>query len=182
MVLMPMASRQRLYASAVLRLIWGALALASMAGCAAVTQPSLPGGEQPTEQQQAYFQDGVVTFAEYEGAMRASITCLHAQGFAVVIELASDGFYQYSSVAAPGFDDALDSCRETWSQQVELAYQASQQASAELMPAINAIIDCLQDTGNPPSDGIHPDQLKAFIDRLPRGSPSKACAEFIPVP
>ncbi|MGH2402409.1 MAG: hypothetical protein ACRDE6_06825 [Candidatus Limnocylindria bacterium] len=165
-----------------LRLIWVALMLASMAGCAALPGPSVPGGEEPTEQQQGYFQDGVVTFAEYEEAMRATIRCVQAQGFKVEIEMASDGFYQYSTVAGRGVDDAFDSCRETWSQQAELAYQGSQQPSEELMPAIRATIECLQDTGNPASDGIRPDQLASFIDRLPRGSPSKACADLIPVP
>lgn len=85
--------------------------------------------EQAAENEKPFFEDGAIDFTDYEGAVLATVACVEERGFTMDAELASDGFYQYVGVAN-GRDDALAealaSCRQLWSRQVELAYQEAQ--------------------------------------------------------
>lgn len=139
--------------------------------------------EQAAENEKPYFEDGVIDFADYEEAVLATVSCVEERGFPMDIELASDGFYQYVGVANGRDDelaDALDGCRQLWSQEVELAYHEAQGPTADDLPAVHATIQCLVDAGYPPTGGNRPDQLRTFIDQLPEESPARACADLLP--
>lgn len=135
--------------------------------------------ELATEEQQPYFADGAIDFAEYEEAVFATVACVEARGFAVEAELAADGLYQYVNPVIDGFDTAFAACREQWSRQVELAFQEAQLPSVDQQAAALETISCLIDAGAPPSQGSRPDQLRAFIDGLPAGSPARACGALL---
>lgn len=141
--------------------------------------------EQATEEQRPYFDDGVVTFEEYEEAVFATVTCLEGSGYVAEAQLAADGFYQYivrvdDESDQSDMDRSVDDCRAQWSAQVELAFQSAAGPERDDIPAVEATIACLRDAGEPPLTGTSVQQLFDFIQTLPSDSPARGCAELLP--
>lgn len=167
------------------------LVLALVAGCRATGAP--PAGGEPfqrhanaaTEPQRRYFADGEIDFSDYQEAVFATIACVKQRGYVARSELGADGAYMFviraaSDRATGSTDDALDSCRDQWSKEVEGAYLEGLFPPGVDGRAIEATIRCLRSAGVPPVLGSAPEQLSAFIDQLPSESPGRACADLLP--
>lgn len=140
--------------------------------------------QRASEAQQPYFADGVIDADDYRAAVESTVACMRAEGFQFRAELADDGYYQYTGQytgpAGPVMSEALDTCREEHSQEVELAYQEITGPTEDEMPAVRAVIACLSAAGRPPTSGHRPDQLREFIDELPRDDPARECGQRLP--
>lgn len=137
-----------------------------------------------SEAQQRYFADGVIDADDYRAAVESTVSCMRAEGFQFRAELADDGYYQYAGQytgpAGPVLSEALDTCREEHSQEVELAYQEITGPTEDEMPAVRIVIACLSGAGRPPTSGHRPDQLREFIEGLQPDDPARACAQGLP--
>lgn len=64
---------------------------------------------------------------------------------------------------------------------IERTYPLDDVVAAD-KPAVRATIQCLSRAGHPLAERARPDQLLAFVERLPADSPARRCADLVPTP
>lgn len=105
--------------------------------------------ESTSDFEREVLEDGVVTRAEYEEAIRLFTTCTEDAGYSVDL-IDQGGYYAYSQTSVPGATEAFDSCAQGTTFHIEGIYYSSV-ANPDNRDWDEITLECLKREGLAPS-------------------------------